>query len=496
MRETGSLLNLPFGLLSDWNQGFDEAMRSLKIPDTRGKAAKITTEMVRIIVRAAEDLKARGRRLRLKGFTEQLREEHAICLSRRKVQQVLVANDLFSVKTRKRRPRFYQSLRKEIPNGLVSLDGSEIIVWVDGEPYKFNVELAVDVKTFAHTAFCVGNSETSAGVIEVLEAHRKGWGTPLGMLSDSGTANLSDETRGYLREHGIEPVPVGPANPKGNGTDEGAFSQLKGVLGTIQLDLSSPRALAGYVLDKLIGLYIAMRNRIPIMADTLTPLQRMVVPVSRSQQDQERNHLRDHNARKANPGDDQIKVDQLHGLIRYHRIDVEPSALKHAEKTIKAFEKEAIRASEEAFIKAVNRKSERKSLPYFFGILRRIQQDRDDEVYRQYCRHMYNEKLMTQLHRQEQQPQNVHSVEGIVEMLIRAVKATVHFVKELAIRKAQQWTQQLLESYRYTGALKNRFAKALDDIPDLTFDHRTKVAELIKQLFTTNPKPESVTQIL
>jgi hypothetical protein len=496
LRDTGWILKVSFSVLSDWDKGFDENMVPLTIPDKRGKAARITPEMVRIIVRAAEGLKARGRRLRLKGFTAQLREEHDISLSRRKVQQVLVANDLFAVRTRKRRPRFYQSLRKEIPNGLLSLDGSEIIVWVDGEPYTFNVELGVDVKTFAHTAFWVGDSETSEGVLRVLEAHRKDWGTPLGMLSDSGSANLSERTRGYLRDHGIELVPAGPANPKGNGTDEGAFSQLKRFLGTIRLDLSSQRSLAKSVLEKLISLYIAMRNRIPLRRNIVTPQKMMGIPAPRSQQDLERKHLKDHNARKAESADDQIKVDQLHALIRYHRMEVEAAALKQAERSIKAFQREAIRAAEEAFIKAVNRKAERKNLPYFFGILRRIQQERDDEAYRHYCRHMYNEKVMTQLHRESQQAQNIHTVEGIVGMLVHAVKETIYFVKELALKKAHQWTQELMKTYRYSGALMNRFFEALDNINDLTFDQRAKAIELIEQLFTTKIKPESVTWIL
>jgi len=150
------------------------------------------------------------------------------------------------------------------PNGLLSLDGSELTVWLDKEPYKFNVELSVDVKTFAHTSFSVGDSETSDEVIKVLEAHRKDWGDPLGILCDHGSGNLSGNTLSYLQTHGIELIPAGPYNPKGNGTDEGAFSQMKQALGAIRLDLSSPRSLARGVLEKLISLYITMRNRIPV----------------------------------------------------------------------------------------------------------------------------------------------------------------------------------------------------------------------------------------
>jgi len=482
-------------VLSDWNHGFDENMRPFNIPDARGKAAKITPEMVRMILRQAEELKSREKRLRLKGFTERLRKTQDIHLSKRKVREVLIANNLFAVRTRKRRPRFYQSLRKKIPNALLSLDGSELTVYLDEECYKFNVELSVDVKTFDHTAFSVGDSESSDEVIKVLEAHRKDWGPPLGMLCDHWSSNLSERTRKYLRMHGIELVPVGPANPKGNGTDEGAFSQMKQALGTIQLDLSSPKSLARSVLEKLISLYITMRNRVPVKTNILNPLEGMSMPGSKLDKNLEREKIKDHIAAKVKPQDEQIKLDHLHELIRYHGIDVDRSALKRAEKTIKAFEKEAISAAVEAFIKAVNRKAERKSLAYFFGILKRIQQQRDDEAYRDYCHQRYNEQVMIRMRREQEDLQkNTHTVESIVAMLIQAVKSTVRFVKELAIRKAHQWTQDLMESYGYPGALKNRFEKALEDFVDLSLDQKNRIWELIEQFLNPKTKAESVTQ--
>jgi transposase len=493
-REAAWVLHVSFSVLSEWNRVFDENMKAFEVPDGRGKAAKITLEMIKTIVQAAEGIGSRGKRLRLKGFTEQLRKEHDICLSKRKVREVLIANNLFAARTRKRRPGFYQSLRRQIPNGLVSLDGSELTVWIDEKPYKFNVELSVDVKTFAHTAFSVGDTETCDEVIRVLEAHRKDWGAPLAILCDHGSGNLGEKTRNYLRMNCIELAPAGPANPKGNGTDEGAFSQMKQVPGTIRLDTSSPRALARSVLEKLICLYVTMRNRVFVKGKTLTPRQEMSIPVSKVQQALEREKIRDHIAAKVKPQGDQGKIEQLHGLIRYHDMTVETATLKRAEKTIKAYEKEAISAAEEAFIKAVNRKSERRSLAYFFGILKRIQQERDDDAYRRYCHQRYNERVMMQLQQQEQQSQDAHSVHDIIGILVQAMKATVQFIKKLAIKKAHQWTRELMESYRYTGTLKNQFAKALEALTDLHLDQKNKIWELIEQFLNPKTKVESVTQ--
>ena len=494
MRLSAWLLNLPISLLSDWNQSFDEQMRPLKIPDGRGKSSKITSQMVREVVREANRLKGQGKQIRLKRFTKQLKTEHGIVLSRKKVGEILIANDLFEARVRKRRPKFYQSIRKEIPNGLVSLDGSELTVRIDQIPYKFNVELCVDASSFAHTAFSVGDSETCDEIIKVLKAHMKNWGLPLGILCDHGSGNLSEQTRAYLESNDIELVPVGPGNPKGNGTDEGAFSQMKHVLGTIDLETSSPKALAKAILEKIISIYIAMRNRNPSRSNLLTPQENMNAPECRVKREVERQKLKAHNKRKRGSEEDQQKLTRLDYLIRHHGICPEDAARKRAEHTIKAFELKAISASEEAFHRAVTRDPQKASLPYFFAILRNIQQERDNEAYKNYCSQRYNEELMLKLRRQqEQQGQQEHSIETIIGILVQAVHAKILVVKELAIKKARQWTRELMASYRYPGALEKRFADAIGALTDLNIDLKNKIWELIEQFLDVKPTSESVT---
>jgi len=100
-----------------------------------------------------------------------------------------------------------------------------------------------------------------------------------------------------------------------------------------------------------------------------------------------------------------------------------------------------------------------------------------------------------ELKRQEQKPQNTHSVEGVVSMLVQAVRASVQFVREVAIRKAQAWTQELMEAYQYVGALKNRFSEALANLKDLTVEEKNRIWELIEQILNPKTTGKSVTQI-
>ena len=230
------------------------------VPDKRGKASRITAEIVRQIVEAAKDITAKGHRLRLKAFVKELSKEHDIVVSRKKVTEVLIANGLYKASIRRRRPRFYQRLRQSIPNGLISVDGSEWKVSINGITYKFNLELGVDVESFCHTAFSVSESETTEEFIKVMEGHKALWGNPLGLVFDHGSANLSRESIRYLNRNDIKIMPVGPGNPKGNGTCEGAFSEMKEVIGAIRLETSSPGEMARMILEKIVFVYVKMRT--------------------------------------------------------------------------------------------------------------------------------------------------------------------------------------------------------------------------------------------
>ena len=269
------MLVVPPTTLLSWNRGFDEDLKPLIIPERRGKTATVTVDMVRRIVEHAKGYQ--GRRIRLKAFGSELREK-GIDLSSKTIEAILIANDLYKASIRRKRPAFYQSLCQKLPNGLLSIDGSEVVVWLGDTEHAFNVELAVDVATFAHTAFSVDDSETADAVIKVLDAHRHRWGIPIGVLGDCGSANDSGSVQRYLYKWDIKRVPAGPGNPKGNGTDEGAFSQMKNALGRIRIDATSPKALARSVLETLVALYVQMRNRLPVHLRGITPRRHMEMP--------------------------------------------------------------------------------------------------------------------------------------------------------------------------------------------------------------------------
>ena len=322
-------------------------MVPLIVPDGRGKGHEITPDMVRQIVKVAKELKSKGRRIRLKSFTRQLTAEEDIMLSPAigGIGEILIANSLYKPEIRRRRPGFYQALRQGIPNGLISVDGSEFTVWINQVPYKFNLELGVDVESFCHTGFSVSESETSEEFIKVMEAHKASWGTPIGLVSDHGSANLSDESSAYLELNNIEALPAGPANPKGNGTVEGAFSEMKGVIGTIDFETLSPRNLARAILEKVVSIYIAMRNRLARVGDRIAPGKAMKTQIPEEKRQALKERYKGRKQKSEDP-DQEAKLGRLVWIIQNHGLDVDEQSLKRAEKCIVTYDRSEEHTSE------------------------------------------------------------------------------------------------------------------------------------------------------
>ncbi len=479
--DTSWVLSVKISTLSEWNQIFDEKMRPIILSDGRGKSMKVTAEVVRKIVEQAQKLKATGRRLRLKSFSLKLQREQGIHLSRQKVSEILIANDLYKVHLKRRRPRFYQRLRQSIPNGLIGVDGSDFTVWIGQVPYKFNLELAVDVNSFCHSAFSISRSETSQELIKVMEAHRSSWGTPLALVVDHDSANLCSSTRAYLDRNDIDILPVGPANPKGNGTIESAFSDMKKVVGPIILDFSSWRALAKSVLEKIISVYVAMRNRLARLGDQKAPEEAIKSPVSDKQRLEQRACYRRRKQKKEDQSQ-KVKLDRLNWIITHHSLEVDEKTLKRAKKCVASYELDAIAKSEEAFLKAIRRDQRRRSLSYFFGILKNIQNEMDAGRYQDYCSQRYNYRQMIEREEKKQQQINeMTTVDDLVAMLQRAVSSHIQFIKELSIRQANRMAQNLKQQYRYIGVLKRKISDALGEINELSITQQQEALELVEQ---------------
>ena len=349
IRQAAWALRIQMSTLAGWNNIFNKNLQPIKKEDNRGKPTPIIPAVVRQVIELAKKKMSDDKSIRIESFTAEVNKQRNVKLSGNKVKEILIANDLFAADTRHKRTNFYKNLCRRIPNGLISIDGSELTVTIDKVPYKYNVELGVDVGSFAHTGFDIRATETAQAVIAVLEEHVSQHGCPLGIVVDHGSANLSEDVITWLTEHDIEIVPAGPANPKGNGTAEGAFSQLKDVIETIELDTSSPELLAKNVLEAMVTIYVIMRNKIPLRRNSVTPQEAMQVENSEDVRQQERERLIQHNLQRKNSGDEQVKLQALQHVLEEHQLEVDTPSCRRARTCIKHYSIRAIHAAEKAF---------------------------------------------------------------------------------------------------------------------------------------------------
>jgi len=228
-----------------------------------------------------------------------------------------------------------------------------------------------------------------------------------------------------------------------------------------------------------------MRNRLCLHNKDVVPIEQMAKPVSRDQREAERQRLKEHQKARSVSDQEQLKLDHLQWVIDHFELKLQADVLKRAQYTIKAFDLQAIGETQKAFVKAVNRKPDRCNLSYFFGILKNIQKQRDEQIIRQYCRQRYNYLGMIDMQRKQNTEQQSASIDDIISMLEKAVTKKSRIVKELAIRKAGEWTRELAANHSYLGALKKKFSDALAKLHHLNFEQKQKAWELVEQFLTT-----------
>ena len=205
----------------------------------------------------------------------------------------------------------------------------------------------------------------------------------------------------------------------------------------------------------------------------------------------------DHKESKNTAQTNQPKLDRLYWVIQQHRLEPEAPELDRARQCIRHYDLEAIAKSEEAFLKAVNRDPSRRSLAYFFGIVRNIQQQIDDQRYQGYCRERYNHEVMLEMRKKPSGTamQAPPTIESIVEIAITAVTSPANYLKEKALKWCRKWTEELRKSVSYVGSLKKKIIDVIGAQNHLDEFHKEQVWELIEQFLTPKSEAEGVTLV-
>jgi len=161
---------------------------------------------------------------------------------------------------------------------------------------------------------------------------------------------------------------------------------MKAAIKRLDFTLSSPKDLARAILEKIVSIYVAMRNGMARFGDKITPQEAMKSPIPEDKQKVLKKKFKVRRVKTEDP-DRQTRLDHLYWIIRDHKLD--EHSLKRAQKCIVTYDLVAIGKSEEAFLKAIRRDQKRCTLTYFFGILNNIQNDIDVARYEDYCHERY-----------------------------------------------------------------------------------------------------------
>lgn len=157
-------------------------------------------------------------------------------------------------------------------------------------------------------------------------------------------------------------------------------------------------------------------------------------------------NLQEQIQKKTNDDAHQTKIDRLHWLINYYNMSLTSAEVQRAQHCLKGYDQEAMVQAEEAFLRAVNQDRNRCNLAYFFGILKNIQQDLDDQRYREYCRQCYSYQLHLENQRMQQERQNEcqASVEGVLKLVVTAMGLSEDFIRKKALGNCKRKLKELL----------------------------------------------------
>jgi hypothetical protein len=153
-------------------------------------------------------------------------------------------------------------LERFFPGAQWTGDGSPITVWVDGEPFSFNLELVVDTCSAAATGVSFRDEEDSAALIEAFADGVDATGNPpLALLLDNRFSNHTQEVEVALGDTLKIRATLG--RPQTKGHVEGSFGLFSQTAPHLAVDTTDPREIARQVLALVVLTWARTLNHRP-----------------------------------------------------------------------------------------------------------------------------------------------------------------------------------------------------------------------------------------
>jgi len=141
-------------------------------------------------------------------------------------------------------------------------DGTPLVVWVDGQPYTFNLELDVDAYSGALVGASIRDEEDSAAVIE---AYNDGAATtddaPIALQLDNRPSNHTDDVQDAIGD--TIRIRATQGRPQNDGHVEGAFGLFQQTAPPLSANTDSPKGLAHQLLALVFTTWARTLNHRP-----------------------------------------------------------------------------------------------------------------------------------------------------------------------------------------------------------------------------------------
>ena len=93
----------------------------------------------------------------------------------------------------------------------------------------------------------------------------------------------------------------------------------------------------------------------------------------------------------------------------------------------------------------------------------------------------------------EQRKPKPSTVQNVLNILLSAIKAPVKYLKNVSLRRAKEWTNELIRTTKYIGTLRKKFEKKLIEMSQLSLEQKNKVWGYVTELLNPKSDGKSVT---
>jgi hypothetical protein len=455
-------LGLSCHIVKQWEQTTSQpATAAATKGSLQGKNRSLTDRQIDFITKLWQDYGKERKKIKMTAFMKYLRKNWqqqsylTPTPSRKTVEDLLLANGCRKPKTKaKSRLKYHPRVKRYFPHAQTVLDGKQVVVWLNGQDYRFVLELCKDMASDGTGGYAIEETETAELVKQAFNNYCANHRRPLATLIDNGSGNVSASVD--LGAEGILMIRAYPYRAETKGQIEGEFSLFEKRVSQIVVQGQTEKELAMDILKQIVEVYLKLRNQTPrCSVCPFTPAKLMAAQLDGVDAETAYQALKAQQQQRQQQAEQRLKVsdqynDLVDSIVKEHQLAGDRLRLK---KTMKWIELSTIRKTEAQFSVLSHRDNfdpGKRTMAYFCAMARNFQQEKDQQQREQTARRRYD------LDQQSKQQR----AKIATELALKKEQQMLEQQPHLAILAAIQCELNLPEAFRAKVAI---FKQQIDD---------------------------------